>query len=237
MGNRKRHSKRQVGIPPVTFNVGDSIVVKSGVNDPDYGGDISGWQGRITELMTDEKGVPTVMIEWDSLTLRKIPGSYIKECEREGLGWDSMGVFAHEVELSQPRDVPADVKRAIAEISAQYTWAYLGEEGDRIQEVLKGVNKKGDLAAFKAWEKYLIKTLTLPFEAEVSEWQERGPLRAGDRVTVLDFEDVEDLYGILVNIRTKGGDYTFPLCDLKAIDQNSPNYQPLDDYDVWFANR
>jgi hypothetical protein len=63
MGNRKRYSKRQIDIQPVTFNVGDSVVVKSGVNDPEYGGDISSWQGRITELITDEKGVPTGMIE------------------------------------------------------------------------------------------------------------------------------------------------------------------------------
>jgi len=71
MGNRKRRSKRQIDIQPVDFNVGASVVVKSDVNDTEYSGDISGWQGRITELITDEKGVPTGIIEWDSLTLRK----------------------------------------------------------------------------------------------------------------------------------------------------------------------
>lgn len=237
MGNRKRHSKRQMDIQPEAFKIGDSVVVKPGVNDPEYGGDISGWQGRITEFMTDEKGVPTVMLAWDSLTLKKIPGSFIKECEREGLGWDCMGVFAHEVELAQPRDTLADVKRAIEEISVDYEWLHLGEEGDRIQQVLKGVNKKGDIAAFKAWKEYLNGILEFPFEAEVSEWQDRGPLRAGDRVNVLSFEDIEDLYGILVNIQAKRREFIFPLCDLKATDQYSPNHQPLNDYDVWFANR
>ncbi|MBI3943392.1 MAG: hypothetical protein HY326_10305, partial [Chloroflexi bacterium] len=48
---------------------------------------------------------------------------------------------------------------------------------------------------------------------------------------------IEDLYGILVNVQTKRGDFVFPLCDLKATNQNSSNYQPLNDYDVWFANR
>ncbi|MBW6536853.1 MAG: calcium-binding protein [Mariniphaga sp.] len=31
--------------------------------------------------------------------------------------------------------------------------------------------------------------------------------------------------------------YGFPLCNLKVTDKNSPNYQLIDDYQVWFANR
>jgi hypothetical protein len=31
--------------------------------------------------------------------------------------------------------------------------------------------------------------------------------------------------------------YDFPLCDLKVIDQVSPNYQLVDDYRTWHANR
>lgn len=235
MDNRKQPQKQQINPQTAPFKVGDSVVAKAGVNDPDYGGDISGWQGRITEIMTDNKGVPTVMIAWDSLTLKRMPASFLKESARESLSWERMGVFTTEVELTQPRDTPVAVKRAIEEIGQQYAWAYLGEEGDRIQEVLKGI--KGKIAAFKAWHKYLSRALAFPFEAEVSEWQDRGPLKAGDRVTVLRFEGIKDLYGILVNIQTKRGDFVFPLCDLEAANQNSPNYQPLNDYDVWFANR
>ncbi|MCD4671902.1 MAG: calcium-binding protein [Anaerolineaceae bacterium] len=188
--------------------------------------------------MTDEKEPPTVMIAWDSLTLKMLPESFIKESEREGLDWKRMGVSADQVELSQPRDTLAAVKRTAKEISAQYEWAHLGEEGERIQKVLDGANKKGEMAAFKTWAKYLNKILTFPFEAEVTEWQERGPLQTGDRVTILSFEDIEDMYGILANIKAKRGKYyVFPLCDLKAIYPKSPNYQPLDDYAVWFANR
>jgi hypothetical protein len=237
MGNRKRNQRRQRDIQPVSFKVGDSVVVKPGVDDPEYGGDISGWQGRITEILMDEDSAPTVMIAWDSLTLRKIPEIFIKQCEREGLGWDGMGVFAHEVELTKPRDTLVSVERTIEVISAQYQWAYLGEEGDRIQQVLNGVSKKGEMASFKTWHKYLKGVFEFPFEAEVSEWQDRGPLQAGDRVTVLNFDSIEDLYGILVRIETRRGEFVFPLCDLKVLNQHSPNHQPLNDYDVWFANR
>lgn len=237
MGNRKRHSKQPVNIQPTDLKIGDSVVVKTGVNDPDYGGDISGWQGRISELMGDDKGKPTVMIVWDSQTLKKISASWIKKCERDGYSWEEMGVYAHEVEHAQPRDTPEDVEQAVEEISASFSWAYLGKEGDRIQKVLDGVDEDNEMTAFYAWKDYLEKKLRFPFEAEVSEIQERGPLQAGDQVTVIGIEDVEDLYGILVKITSRKGSFVFPLCDLKAASTKSHNYEPLDDYDVWFANR
>ena len=213
MVNRKRYQKQLNNTQPASYKVGDSVMVKPGVNSLDYGGDISGWQGRITEVMTDQEAVPTVMIAWDSQTLRKIPESFIKECEREGLDWECM----------------------VEEISDQYQWAHLGEEGDRIQQILNRVSKKGEMAAFKAWKKYLAEILEFPFEAEVSEWQDRGPLQAGDRVTVLGIESVEDLYGILVKIETGSGEFAFPLCDLKALKKQSPDDQLLNDSDLIFA--
>ena len=77
------------------------------------------------------------------------------------------------------------------------------------------------MEAFETWQKYMETHLKLPFEAEVSESQERGPLQAGDRVTVTGFEGAEDLYGVLVNIKARGSAYVFPLCDLKAANQKS----------------
>jgi hypothetical protein len=177
ISNRKGYQKQSNNTQPASYKVGDSVIVIHGINSPDYGGDISGWQGRITELMTDQEDVPTVMIAWDSHTLRKIPESFIKEYEREGLGWESMGIFAHEVELTKSRDSLTSVERAVEEISAQYQWAHLGEEGDRIQQVLNGVSKKVEMAAFKAWKKYLKGVLEFPFEAEVTEWQNVGHYR------------------------------------------------------------
>lgn len=94
-----------------------------------------------------------------------------------------------------------------------------------------------DLEAFETWQEYLENHLKLPFEAEVSESQDRGPLRFGDRVKVIGFEGVEDLYGLLVNIQVGNQGYVFPLCDLKATDKKSINYGLTDDYAVWFANR
>ena len=53
------------------WTIGDSVVVKPGVTDPDMDGDLGGWQGRVTAIYEDEDPV-TVEIHWDSLTLKSI---------------------------------------------------------------------------------------------------------------------------------------------------------------------
>jgi hypothetical protein len=45
------------------LKVGDSVIVNPGTKDPDLGGDISGWQGCITEL-SEPEGDSTIMIAW-----------------------------------------------------------------------------------------------------------------------------------------------------------------------------
>ena len=80
--------------------------------------------------------------------------------------------------------------------------------------------------------------MKLPFEAEVSEWQQRGPLQADDRVTVVGFEGVDDSAGVMVTIKAAGRRaYAFPLCDLTALDEASANHTLTLDYAIWFANR
>jgi hypothetical protein len=48
---------------------------------------------------------------------------------------------------------------------------------------------------------------------------------------------VEDLYGVLVNIKAGRNSYVLPICDLKATNEKSANFTLTDDYAVWFANR
>ena len=79
--------------------------------------------------------------------------------------------------------------------------------------------------------------LQFPFEAEVFEWQEEGPLQEGDKVKVVSIYEDDDIYGILVSLRHGRKKYEFPLCDLEVLDKSSANYQPVKDYAIWFANR
>jgi hypothetical protein len=223
--------------PSTDLKVGNCIVVKPGVKDPDYGIDIGGWQGRITEIESYQPGQVTIMFQWDSLSLRRMPASAIRRSEEKGLDWTTMGLFPEEVEIAEPRDTQADVDALIEELSAEHAWDYLGKQGQRIHKVLQDIDADDDLEAFKAWQEYLEAHLKLPFDAAVSESQERDLFRFGDHVNVVGFEGVQDLYGVLVIIKAGRNSNVFPLCDLKAVNKKSTNYTLTDDYAVWFANR
>ena len=238
MKRRRTRKRRHVSALPAGIQVGASVVVRSGVLDPDFGIDIGGWQGQVVQTGQDPESGATICIEWDSVTLRQMPESTIAQSEEQGLDWKLVWLGANEIEVTTPRDMAEDVAEAQRQIAAQSTWLWLGEEqGRRVQEVLADIDEDDEVAAFEAWARYLRRKLTFPFEAEVSEQQEYGPLRAGDRVTVRRIIEADDFYGVIVQVVKKGLTYPFPLCDLEAADRNSPNYQCVDDYSVWFANR
>jgi hypothetical protein len=61
------------------MKIGDSVVVRSGVKDPDLDFDIGGWQGRLSAIDGAE-----ICVDWDSLTLEQMASEIISHCEQEG---------------------------------------------------------------------------------------------------------------------------------------------------------
>lgn len=214
--------------------LGDAVIVKPNIEDPDLSINIGGWQGRVSEINEKDN---LICIDWDSLTLKQIPAETIDQCEEEGLDWARMYLHPEEVERTRARDRENDVEEVIEMLESKHGWSYLGEEGKRIQAVLDKAENGSEWAAYEAWEAHFEQVLNFPFEAEVSEWQEKGSLRTGDEVKVLGIEGSEELYGILVSLRRERRKYVFPLCDLEVVDKSSSNYQSVKDYAVWFANR
>ena len=220
---------------PETFKLGQTVRINDGIKDDELDVDISGWQGSIVELDPDEK---MMLIAFDSITLREMGLDYIERCEEEGMDWAQYYIGYDDVTLAPARDTAADVENAAAELAAQAGWAYLGEEGRAINAVLADIDIEDELAQMHAWRDYFAKCLTFPFKAVVDEAQRgRSPVRAGDRVTVLALEDADDLYGVMVRVKHKFSTFSLPLCDLKALDEASPNYKPVYLHAVWFANR
>ena len=210
------------------FDVGDSVRVKPDVDDPDLNINITGWQGRVTDIKQDDDGTLLVVIQWDSVTLQNMPDSAIEQCEEMGLDWTLMGLAVDDVEPAAARDSQVDVERITAELADRHEWDHLGEQGKRIAAVL---------ALEEGWESYLQEHLTFPFEAEVDEFQPRGPIQAGDRVRVTGVSMEDEMYGVIADVRLGRRKYAFPLCNLEVVDQQSSNYQIIRDYRVWFANR
>lgn len=218
----------------LSLKVGTSVRVKEGVKDPDSNLNLSGWQGRILEIDEDESGKSLLLVTWDSHTLRSMPSSYLEQSETEGMDWQQYYLQVDDIETVQSRDTQKDVTEVANEITSRISWYSLGEEGKRIQEVLSGA--KNEEEAFEAWARYLEENLSFPFEAEVSEYQEKGNLRQGDRLKILNITGVDDLYGVIVACKWGSQKIEFPLCDL-AVKGKSVIKQVVLDYAVWFANR
>jgi hypothetical protein len=204
------------------------------VKDSDTGVDMSGWQGRISEI-DDESDLIT--IDWDSITLRALAPSYIETSIENGYGWTQYLLPPDEVEVTTARDTEREMKIAVEELERLYAWVGFGPEGKEIQAVLKDVKRNDLWAAMVAWEAHLHKTLTFPFDAVVSEYQEYERLQSGAKVTVRKIVEIDEHYGILVEIQCKGTIELFPLCDLAVANKKSPNQGTLQSYVVWYANR
>jgi len=222
------------------IKVHDSVVVKPGVSDADFDTAIGGWQGRVAEIDVDND---LFLIEWDSVTLRNMLDSMIEQCEVQGFAWTKYYIAPQDVTLTSPRDTERDVIKIIDKLEKKHFWDSMGIMGRGIRKVLTGVDPGDDVAMFDTWERHIKGNLTFPFEAEVDEFQERGPLRGGDRVTVVGITSLDYSYGIIVHLKRGRRWYDFPLCDLAVLDEDSPtdavypHYQVVQDYRMWFANR
>lgn len=216
------------------FGVGDSVIVKSQVMDPDLGFDLGGWQGRVSEIFAEGNNV---CIDWDSITLENMPYSVIAECEERGLDWRKIYLSADELEFAKPRDKQADVERKAEQLECEHTWDFVGPEGKNINKVLAGIKRDDESAAMKAWNKNLRKVLTFSFDARIVEYQQYGRLQSGARVLVKSIRAIDELAGVIVQVEYKGQNYHLPLCDIEAIDITSANHDYVQEYAVWFANR
>lgn len=212
---------------------GDIVKVKKGVLDPDFGNVIGGWQGEVSGVDGD-----LVCVEWDKITLSECPEKYIQRCEESGLDWEQIYLSVEDIEPAIPRITPAVLNDIKEVIHLKHQWDYLGEStSKRIRKVLKDTNITDEDDVMGAWEQYLSNQLSFPFNAEISEYQDRGPLQQGDKIRIHDLIGSDDHYGILVKLRLGKNVYHYPLCIIRVKDKKSSNYKMVNDYSIWFSNR
>jgi hypothetical protein len=218
------------------FKIGQTVKVKIGVLCPDDSEfNLSGWTGRIIDLVEDEE--PTIGIEFDSITLKSMPEKFIKKSEQEDLDWSRIYLDVNDVERTKSRDTEQEAKIVRNEIKKHFEWIGIGSGGELIQSVINSAESFKEWDALKAWEKYLEENLQFPFETLIHEYQERGPLNEGDKLKVFGIELVDDHYGIIVACRKERKRYDFPLVDLKVTEKKSINSNIIEAYRTWFANR
>ncbi len=101
----------------IIFKLGNSVVVKPHVIDPDLGVNIGGWQGRISEINEE---YDLICISWDSITLRQMTSDMIDQCDEKDLDWAVMYLTPEEVELTSSRDSQEDVEEILDLLEGSY---------------------------------------------------------------------------------------------------------------------
>ena len=218
------------------FKKGDCVKIKDGVTDPDYPEiDISGWQGRVEEFENDaEEGGELYTIAWDSISLRNLDAQIILDSIEEGVDYTMMAMLGEDLEPAEPRDSEEDVVFAIAELDETYYWSELGEQGDRIREVLSKIKSNDINEVLSFWKSHLENNLTLPIRV-IYVGESVDGLSEGAKMTVTAFDSVEEENGIIASVQTSKGNKLVPLCDFD-VETESESNQALNDYCVWFAN-
>jgi len=127
------------------FKIEQTVKVKNGVLCPDDSEfDLSGWTGRIIDLVEDEE--PTIGIEFDSITLMDMPEKFIKKSEQEGLDWYRIYLDVNDVKRTKSRDKEQEAKIVRNEIKKRFEWIGIGSEGELIQSVINSAE------SFKEWD-------------------------------------------------------------------------------------
>lgn len=110
------------------FKVGDTVVVKKGVKDPDFGTDLGGWYGRIAAVNPEDKN--NIEVNWDSITLKNMSQDIIAACVIEQLDFGSMLLAANELKPAQPRDTVREAEEMLTRLTVQNMLSIDDDEND-----------------------------------------------------------------------------------------------------------
>jgi len=218
------------------IKVGDYIKVKKGIKAPDFEYQLmDNWQGKVVDIQKEEK---LVEIEWDSETLLNTPERYLKDLTKEGYNYEIMTLDISELEQADRRSNSNQEKDLKSKLEARLYWIELFEEEEKsikYGKLFQGIQLSNYNQLYQKWEEYLSENLDFPIETKVVE-SERGRIRNGAKIKLLNIEDYDGMYGILGIGKHKNEAITFPICNLEAINKKSKNYDLLKDYAIWFAN-
>ena len=112
-------------------------------------------------------------------------------------------------------------------------------------------NRKAFHSKYCQWEKrewklWLKENLSFPFDVKRMEDEDDAyftdiarhePFRLGHTFSVLGLGYEDDLRGIFVKVKEGRKTGHVPLCDVEVTSRYNPNYWPVKEYVVWFANR
>lgn len=191
-----------------------------------------GWQGWVTGVFSNGE-VEVWEVQLDSTTLRGLPKEYIQTlCEEDVPHFNRYEFRETELDPAEPRDTEAEADLAYKELFNRYFWGDpRDEDAQRMFNILMANPMATDL---DNWEHFFRESITYPFSASINSLL---PLLLpnGTPATVLgvaeEAQGVEE--GLLMNIEVNGEEMGYPLVELVATDENSPQGIALGDYLYW----
>jgi calcium binding protein len=215
----------------VRFQIGDKVRVRHGVMDNDYPDmPIGGWSGTVLETHDGN----THVVRWSEETLASIHPVFKNRCENDGFDIEQYVIGADDLELDTGSPLNIDKPRKITARPLSPK-----DQDDRIRMIF-GLTSNDMLPdvedqALRTYYEHLSKHLVFPFHAEHGE--EYGH---PERVAVLGLGDagepmIDEMYGVLCEIRMGGRVVTLPLGELDDA-KGKINRQLIDDYCYWFHN-
>jgi len=126
------------------------------------------------------------------------------------------------------------------------SWDLSESEEGNLPENEEALDRKYKEWRQRSWESWLNEKLIFPFivkrmedddDAYFTDVADHQPFRLGHEMKVIGIDQEDDLYGIILKVREGRRVGYVPLCDVEVLDQEDPNFWPVREYVVWFANR
>jgi hypothetical protein len=128
--------------------------------------------------------------------------------------------------------------------SDDHRWDLNEGKNGNLPESDEAYQKKFEEWKARDWPDWLAKNLTFPFTVKREEDKDdayfapgvaKAPFRLGHKMDVLALTEEDVDWGMIVKVREKVG--SVPLCGVKVTAKTDPNFWPVREYVVWFANR
>lgn len=126
------------------------------------------------------------------------------------------------------------------------SWDLYESEKGNLSENEDAFDRKCKEWQQRSWESWLNKKLIFPFlvrrmedddDAYFTDVADHQPFRLGHEMKVIGIDQEDDLYGIILKVREGRRVGYVPFCNVEVLDQEDPNFWPVREYVVWFANR
>ncbi len=217
------------------FPVGTPVRVAASAWSPfDKKTNMQGWVGRVVSAYYDDFGDETYAVSFDSQTVAQMPTKLIDTAVKMDEDFQEADFSEDQLVMCLPRDTEAEALSAYRVRFHGSLWKLLPDKAmaARLQAILLADTSLND---HENWSNYLAQHLSFPFEAKL-----RGSVRSNkDKGGIIQVFGVSsfDAHGHIMATKANGKKgLNHPLAYLQATDENSVEFQILEDYLVWVAS-